>query len=96
MFLLEFQDLGLFRHSIVKIQGAEVLGVNFYLWSHHFGKVLHFSIERFTDLLLVPIAVTFMRGLILLLAWEVTGSYFMHRIYSEVLFLLLSHLILDP
>lgn len=58
-FLLEFLDLGLFRHFIVRIQGAEASIHNFV-----------FSEEALTPVcmlisLCVPSAVTFMRGLIL-------------------------------
>lgn len=85
-YLLESQGLDLFRLSIVKIPGTEVV-------PKVRQRILYFT-TLFEICLLVP-SVICMRGLILWHAWEEMGLYSMLQIYLKVLFPQLYHLTLD-
>lgn len=91
IFLLEFQGLGLFRHSTAKIQGTgKKRNLNY------FGYFRFMSPSRDAQSLHEVLnAVIFMRGLILLHAWVEMVLFSMHLIYLEVLCHPLSHLIWD-
>lgn len=96
-YLLESQGLDLSRLFIVKTQGSgccDPMDNDIDLYFNNFN-ISHTQLVIYSFLSDALDAVIFMRGLILWHAWGEMGSYFMHQIYLEMLFLQLYPLIWD-